>query len=619
MLVELERNVAYLGRRDWDGIPECCILDPKALLCLHDLALDCDFGLMGLGIETATLRAWLANTAAAPLAPPDRVFGEVDDFVNVLIAATLELGVGPVGRSGVYVGWNAGRQAVAKARGWTACEDLSWVRKRLGGEPIVLFEAKGLLADDAAVFEPMSDPGRPLVLPMRLESADGRSLRAKIAPASLPRFLSTVGGEVEILDSDLSGSFVFELETGELSVEEEKRFAVELARLPFYRRSGRHVFGTMPVRLGDRPPHPHPVPHGYASLLIAEPALQSVAPSPGPLDPVELSVAEAAAIAGISDDDYRTIHEAVMNSGGPGVAGGLPDRRFGFPGNRSALDQAATFLGDTLGERFVYDPIVFGARFGADSCNVDARVAGTDATAGIVVLGAHIDSCSLLSGGGVAPGADDDASGVAAVLLAAQVLAGFAQASPPRREIRFVLFNAEESGMTGSWDYVQDLQGQGIPVAAMVQLDMIGWRSAGCSPAFDVRGPGAYRSDHKDLAARSEEIAMVIRAAAGGMAPCFPVAGVPGGGTAPGFTIGRTPPDADDPLAERSDHTSFYRKGYPACLVCEPNLGAPTDAGDPCASGNPAYHTDQDRTIDYTMAAAIARTVIAAVWSISKN
>jgi hypothetical protein len=50
-----------------------------------------------------------------------------------------------------------------------------------------------------------------------------------------------------------------------------------------------------------------------------------------------------------------------------------------------------------------------------------------------------------------APGADDDASGVAGVLSTARALLGLdAALSIPRREIRFVLFNAEEHGLVGS-------------------------------------------------------------------------------------------------------------------------------------------------------------------------
>ena len=73
---------------------------------------------------------------------------------------------------------------------------------------------------------------------------------------------------------------------------------------------------------------------------------------------------------------------------------------------------------------------------------------------------AHLDSTAAQSlpydeATDPAPGADDDASGVAAVLALAEGFAALAATSPPARTLRFVLFNAEEEGLVGSRAYAR--------------------------------------------------------------------------------------------------------------------------------------------------------------------
>lgn len=80
-----------------------------------------------------------------------------------------------------------------------------------------------------------------------------------------------------------------------------------------------------------------------------------------------------------------------------------------------------------------------------------------------MLVTAHLDSTAARAPGyraatDPAPGADDDASGVAAVLTAAPAILSLAgSVGGPRREIRFVLFNAEEHGLVGSRAYARDV------------------------------------------------------------------------------------------------------------------------------------------------------------------
>jgi alkaline phosphatase isozyme conversion protein len=95
------------------------------------------------------------------------------------------------------------------------------------------------------------------------------------------------------------------------------------------------------------------------------------------------------------------------------------------------------------------------------SRNVIARRGGDDQ---IVVAGAHMDSA------GSGTGADDNASGVAAMLAAAEALKDVT----PVHTLVFVAFGAEEDGLFGSRAYVKSL-GDGIQnVVAMVNIDTVG-------------------------------------------------------------------------------------------------------------------------------------------------
>ncbi|WP_066797800.1 M20/M25/M40 family metallo-hydrolase [Sphingomonas soli] len=79
--------------------------------------------------------------------------------------------------------------------------------------------------------------------------------------------------------------------------------------------------------------------------------------------------------------------------------------------------------------------------------NVIADIAGTDAKAGYVMAGAHLDSWAA------GDGAVDNAAGSAMVMEAARIIK--ASGIRTKRTIRFALWSAEEQGLFGSQDYVQ--------------------------------------------------------------------------------------------------------------------------------------------------------------------
>ena len=118
--------------------------------------------------------------------------------------------------------------------------------------------------------------------------------------------------------------------------------------------------------------------------------------------------------------------------------------------------------------------------------NIGAVLPGRGALADqYVVVGAHYDrlgmghfaSRSPDHAGQIHPGADDNASGTAAVMLAAEQMAGWyagLDEGVEARSVLFLLFTAEESGLVGSRYYVQHPI---VPIAyhaAMLNMDMVG-------------------------------------------------------------------------------------------------------------------------------------------------
>jgi hypothetical protein len=104
------------------------------------------------------------------------------------------------------------------------------------------------------------------------------------------------------------------------------------------------------------------------------------------------------------------------------------------------------------------------------TANVVARIkaTGKQRRPGVVVLGAHYDHL----GAGFA-GADDDASGVAALCEAARVLS--AHADLLGRDVVLVAFGAEEWGLRGSKAFV-DAWPKDQPIVAMINADTVGRR-----------------------------------------------------------------------------------------------------------------------------------------------
>ncbi len=112
--------------------------------------------------------------------------------------------------------------------------------------------------------------------------------------------------------------------------------------------------------------------------------------------------------------------------------------------------------------------------------NVVGLLPGTDPSLReqLIVVGAHYDHLGHGEFGALDPdsmgkvhnGADDNASGVAAILNIAQRLAQ----APPARTVVFIAFSGEELGLLGSSSYVRQAGASLGRIVAMVNFDMVG-------------------------------------------------------------------------------------------------------------------------------------------------
>jgi uncharacterized repeat protein (TIGR01451 family) len=171
----------------------------------------------------------------------------------------------------------------------------------------------------------------------------------------------------------------------------------------------------------------------------------------------------------------------------------------------------------------------------------------------IYIACAHYDSISNAPYG-TAPGADDNASGVAAVLEAARVLTQHRY----RHTLRFVTFAAEEQGLYGSYYYVVEARSAGTDIGGAINLDMIAWDS-------------------------DENNIMEIHAGTQSDSQALGTAFLNANAT---YGLSLAPEYITNGATRASDHARFWSQGYPAILVIE-------DFQD----FNPYYHKTSD-TLD---------------------
>ena len=225
--------------------------------------------------------------------------------------------------------------------------------------------------------------------------------------------------------------------------------------------------------------------------------------------------------------------------------------------------------------------------------NVVATAPGRRTDRPRVAVAAHFDTVQGTLG------ADDNASGVAALLEAARLLAADDLASA----VEFIGFNLEESqglaGRVGSRAFVAEARRQGLAYAAALVLEMVGYTDPAPGsqrrPAalFWKRMPrrGTFLAATGDSGSR--RLLRAFAAVARAEVPDLEVVTFrsPSGG----WLV---------PETRLSDNASFWDEGYPALMLT-----------DTAFFRNPHYHLPSDRadTLDYRFLAEVTQATVACV------
>ncbi|MDO6705490.1 M28 family metallopeptidase [Photobacterium sp. 1_MG-2023] len=118
------------------------------------------------------------------------------------------------------------------------------------------------------------------------------------------------------------------------------------------------------------------------------------------------------------------------------------------------------------------------SHYGYNQKSVVLTITGSEKPDEWIVLGGHLDSTigSHTGENSVAPGADDDASGIASVTEIIRVLSE--NNFQPKRSIAFMAYAAEEVGLRGSQDLANQYKSEGKNVVSALQLDMTNYQGS---------------------------------------------------------------------------------------------------------------------------------------------
>jgi Zn-dependent M28 family amino/carboxypeptidase len=194
-----------------------------------------------------------------------------------------------------------------------------------------------------------------------------------------------------------------------------------------------------------------------------------------------------------------------------------------------------------------------------------------------VVIGAHYDHIGVDWLGRVGPGADDNASGTAALLEVAQALA----TAKPRRSILACAFAAEEDGLLGSKALCAEPPVARAALVAMINMDMVGRGPVDTLAVLGLQeNPSLDNVIDRALKLQPTKVKTVLRR-------------------------------KGQELFERSDHFSFHEIGVPVLFFFE---FLPIDE-------NKDYHTWRDTVdlVDMDKCTRAARLVFNTAWILAND
>ncbi len=205
--------------------------------------------------------------------------------------------------------------------------------------------------------------------------------------------------------------------------------------------------------------------------------------------------------------------------------------------------------------------------------NVIGQITGQTNPDKIYLITAHLDNMPY---GALAHGADDNASGSTAVLLAAHILSQRSWSCT----LRFALWTGEEQGLLGSSAYAASAKTNGEEILGVLNLDMIAWNSVAPN-TVDLYANSAITGSLEMAQTYSDVISAY------------------GLNLAPNLLMNNW-------LGYYSDNASFWAQGYPAILAIEHYDG----------DFNAYYHTVNDR-LQYLDLDYFANNVKAAIGTLA--
>lgn len=219
--------------------------------------------------------------------------------------------------------------------------------------------------------------------------------------------------------------------------------------------------------------------------------------------------------------------------------------RYTFSG--TPIQKTTQYIGQHMTDGLNLDKVEYQIWNNTTNPNVIGEITGLVNPQDIYIIGAHIDDVLET------PGADDNASGSAATLLAADILSQYQWGCT----LRFAFWTGEEQGLTGSFAYAFRAHNTGENILGYLNLDMIAWNTIGSDPYINL----IYTNRIPATQTLAQLYADVIDA--------YDINLLPRLGTG----------------ISASDHTAFLQYGYPSILAIEDDLGDDI---------NPYYHKPQD-------------------------
>jgi leucyl aminopeptidase len=208
--------------------------------------------------------------------------------------------------------------------------------------------------------------------------------------------------------------------------------------------------------------------------------------------------------------------------------------------------------------------------------SVVVTIPGAEKADEIVVIGGHLDSINQSNpSNGRAPGADDNASGIAVLTQALKAIVD--NNYQPQRTIQIMGFAAEEVGLRGSKDIAQSYKSQTKNVVGMVQFDMTGNNGS----STDI----VMMTDYTN-SPQNQYLSQLLDAYQPSVSYGFDQCGY-----------------------GCSDHASWYQQGFAASMPFESRM----------SDINPLIHTSNDSQFDAQHASKFAKLAVSYLAEMAKN